>query len=117
MSKINFTFNWFYADDRDIGYFNSGDNPERADGADPDFPNWGTGEYDWKGWETTFKTEDVTPFEEHPQVVNQSYITSWNNKQAAGFDAADDNYAYGPIYRSQSLDEQITAADRAARTR
>jgi acyl-homoserine lactone acylase PvdQ len=108
VSKINFTFNWFYADDRDIGYFNSGDNPERADGADPDFPNWGTGEYDWKGWETTFKTEDVTPFAEHPQVINQTYITSWNNKQAAGFDAADGNYAYGPIYRSQSLDEQIT---------
>ena len=107
VSKINFTFNWFYIDDRDIGYFNSGDNPERADGADPDFPNWGTGEYDWKGWETTFKTSDVTPFEEHPQVINQSYITSWNNKQAAGFDAADGNYAYGPIYRSQSLDEEI----------
>jgi acyl-homoserine lactone acylase PvdQ len=107
VSKINFTFNWFYADDQDIGYFNSGDNPERAAGADPDFPNWGTGEYDWKGWETTFKTEDVTPFDEHPQVVNQPYITSWNNKQAAGFDAADGNYAYGPIYRSQSLDAQI----------
>ena len=56
MHKINFTFNWFYADDRDIGYFNSGDNPVRAAGADPDFPNWGTGEYDWQGWETTFKT-------------------------------------------------------------
>ena len=52
MHKINFTFNWFYADDRDIGYFNSGDNPVRAAGADPDFPNWGTGEYDWQGWET-----------------------------------------------------------------
>ena len=55
MSKINFTFNWFYADDRDIAYFNSGDNPVRADGADPDLPNWGTGEYDWKGWETTLQ--------------------------------------------------------------
>jgi acyl-homoserine lactone acylase PvdQ len=107
MSKINFTFNWFYADDKDIGYFNSGDNPERADGADPDFPTWGTGEYDWKGWETTFKTADYTPFNEHPQVVNQTFITSWNNKQAAGYDAADDNYAYGPIYRSMRLDDRI----------
>jgi acyl-homoserine lactone acylase PvdQ len=107
MSKINFTFNWFYADDQDIGYFNSGANPERADGADPDFPTWGTGEYDWKGWEDTFKTADYTPFAEHPQVVNQTYITSWNNKQAAGYDAADDNYSYGPIYRSQRLDDRI----------
>ncbi len=107
VSDINFTFNWFYADDRDIGYFNSGDNPERADGADPDLPNWGTGEYDWKGWETTFKTADYTPFAEHPQIVNQDYITSWNNKQAPGFDAADGQFGYGPIYRSDSLDEQI----------
>ncbi len=107
VSKINFTFNWFYSDNRDIGYFNSGDNPVRAPGADPDLPNWGTGEYDWQGWETTFKTAQYTPFEEHPQVVNQSYITSWNNKQAPGYDAADDNYAYGPVHRSQSLDEQV----------
>jgi acyl-homoserine lactone acylase PvdQ len=107
VSKINFTFNWFYADDRDIGYFNSGDNPVRAEGADPDFPNWGTGEYDWEGWETHFKSSDVTPFEEHPQIVNQDYITSWNNKQAPGFDAADDQFGYGPIYRSDSLDEEI----------
>jgi acyl-homoserine lactone acylase PvdQ len=107
MSKVNFTFNWFYADNQDIGYFNSGDNPERAPGADPDLPNWGTGEYDWRGWEDTFKTAHYTPFSEHPQVVNQTYITSWNNKQAAGYDAADDNYSYGPIYRSQRLDDRI----------
>ena len=47
------------------------------------------------------------PFEEHPQIVNQDYITSWNNKQAPGFDAADGQFGYGPIYRSDSLDEQI----------
>jgi acyl-homoserine lactone acylase PvdQ len=107
VSRINFTFNWFYADNRDIGYFNSGDNPVRAPGADPDLPNWGTGEYDWQGWDNYFRTADFTPFEQHPQVVNQSYISSWNNKQAPGYDAADDNYAYGPVHRSQSLDEQI----------
>jgi acyl-homoserine lactone acylase PvdQ len=107
MHKINFTFNWFYTDDRDIAYFNSGDNPERADGADPDLPNWGTGEYDWKGWETHFKSSDVTPFEEHPRVINQDYITSWNNKQAPGYDSADGQWGYGPHYRSDSLDEQI----------
>jgi acyl-homoserine lactone acylase PvdQ len=107
VSRINFTFNWFYADDRDIAYFNSGHNPERAAGADPDLPNWGTGEYDWEGWETTFYSSDQTPFEEHPQVINQDYITSWNNKQAPGFDAADDQWGYGPIYRSDSLDDEI----------
>jgi acyl-homoserine lactone acylase PvdQ len=106
-NKIGFTFNWFYTDDQDIGYFNSGWNPERAAGADPDFPNWGTGEYDWRGFDKDLQTADFTPFSEHPQVINQPYITSWNNKQAAGFNSADDNYAYGPVFRSQSLDKEI----------
>ena len=42
-AKIGFTFNWFYADNRDIGYFNSGDNPVRAPGVSFAAPNWGTG--------------------------------------------------------------------------
>jgi hypothetical protein len=107
MHRINFTFNWFYADDRDIGYFNSGDNPIRAAGADPDFPNWGTGQYDWRNFDTELWRADYTPIEEHPQVENQTYITSWNNKQAPDYDSADDQYGYGPVYRSQSLDEEI----------
>jgi acyl-homoserine lactone acylase PvdQ len=107
MSRVNYTFNWFYADNQDIGYFNSGDNPVRAAGADPDFPNWGTGEYDWQGFDKDLNISDYTAFNEHPQVMNQPYITSWNNKQAADYDAADENYSYGPIFRSQSLDQQI----------
>ncbi len=116
--KIGFTFNWFYSDDRDIGYYNSGNNPVRADGVDPEFPAWGTGEYDWKDWDPVLPENGnglaggtnearYTPFSEHPRTINQSYITSWNNKQAPGYRAAEDNYGYGTIYRSQSLDERI----------
>ena len=84
MNEINFTFNWFYADDRDIAYFNSGDNPVRAAGADPDLPTWGTGEYDWQGWETTLQDRPTyTPFAEHPQVINQDYITSLEQQAGA----------------------------------
>ena len=120
MSKINFTFNWFYADDRDIAYFNSGDNPVRAKGTDPEFPAWGTGKYDWQGWSpVTDPSSDTlaggtniatyTPFQQHPQVINQDYISSWNNKQAPGYRAAEDNYSYGPNHRVQSLNERIEA--------
>ena len=31
-SKIGYTFNWFYTDDRDIGYINTGANPVRPKG-------------------------------------------------------------------------------------
>jgi acyl-homoserine lactone acylase PvdQ len=118
MSNVGFTFNWFYADDRDIAYFNSGNNPVRASGVDHNFPTWGTGAYDWQNFDPLERdasgnllgenTADYTPFAEHPQVVNQSWITSWNNKQAPGYRAADDQYAFGPVYRSQSLDRRIT---------
>ena len=37
-NKIGYTFNWLYADSRQIAYYNSGANPVRAKGIDPDFP-------------------------------------------------------------------------------
>ncbi len=105
--KIGFTFNWFYADDRDIAYFNSGDNPVRARGVDPNFPAWGTGQWDWQGFDPATRTADYTPFSQHPRLINQPFMTSWNNKQAPGYRAADDNFAYGPVHRSLSLDRRI----------
>ena len=65
-AKIGFTFNWLYADDRDIGYFNSGDNPQRADGVSFAVPNWGTGEWDWKNFNATNQTASYTPFAATP---------------------------------------------------
>ncbi len=32
------TFNWFYVDDKDIGYYNSGANPVRGKGTPTHFP-------------------------------------------------------------------------------
>ncbi len=107
VAKIGFTFNWFYVDDRDIGYYNSGDNPVRAPGVSFAVPNWGTGAFDWQGFNPTNHTASLTPAAEHPQVINQPVLTSWNNKQAPGFGAADGNWSYGPVYRSQMLDRQI----------
>jgi acyl-homoserine lactone acylase PvdQ len=104
---VSFTFNWFYVDNRDVAYFNSGGNPERAPGTDPNFPVLAVPGNYWRGFDASKNTMTLTPFRQHPQVINQSYITSWNNKQAHGYRAADDNYHYGPIYRSSLLNEQI----------
>ena len=107
VSKIGFTFNWFYIDDKDIGYFNSGDNPQRADGVSYAVPNWGTGQWDWKNFNVANQTASYTPFAEHPRNVNQRYLTSWNNKQAPGYAASDSNWSYSSVYRSQLLDTRI----------
>ena len=50
MATINFLFNWFYTDERDIAYLQSGWFPLRARGTDPSLPTWGTGRYDWRGF-------------------------------------------------------------------
>jgi acyl-homoserine lactone acylase PvdQ len=108
---INYTFNWFYVDDHNIAYFNSGWNPVRPKRTNPNFPV--DSRFLWKGFDpdaapgsTPFPLA-LTPFRRHPQVLNQNFISSWNNKQAHGFRAADENWSYGPVYRSITLDERI----------
>ena len=46
-NQIGYTFNWFYANDQHIAYFNSGPNPVRAPNTDPLFPTWSSDA--WKG--------------------------------------------------------------------
>ena len=81
-AKIGYTFNWLYADDKDIAYYNSGNNPVRAKGTTGQLPM--SADNTWKGWDPDTNVADYTPPAQHPQVVNQDYITSWNNKQAQG---------------------------------
>jgi len=113
VAGVDFTFNWFYVDDRDIGYVHSCRCPQRAPGVDPNFPAWGTGPWEWRG----FIPRSDNPWDLNPA---KGYLTSWNNRQAPGFTAADDQFAYGPVFRSQLLDRRIEAAlslgpvDRAA---
>jgi acyl-homoserine lactone acylase PvdQ len=106
-SRIGFAFNWFYVDSQHDAYFNSGDNPVRASGADPHLPTRGVQQYEWSGWNPTTNDADYTPPAQHPQVVDQDYLTSWNNKQAPGYSAADGNYSFSAVHRSQPLDSRI----------
>ena len=41
VAAIDYTFNWFYVDDRDIAYYSSGRLPLRAEGTDPHLPALG----------------------------------------------------------------------------
>ena len=100
---IQYTFNWFYIDTRDIAYYQSGLDPIRAPGVDPSLPAWGTGAADWQGF---------LPYDSHPHTIGSpnGYILSWNNKPAPGFAAADDNYTYGPVGRVLSLQRALEAS-------
>jgi acyl-homoserine lactone acylase PvdQ len=106
-SDINFAFNWLYADAKDIAYYQSGWYPQRAPGTSPDFPIFGTGQYDWRGLNTDLHTESLLPYARHPNAINQRFIVSWNNKQAPKWSAADDNYHWGSAFRAQLLMDPI----------
>lgn len=101
-AQISFTFNWFYVDASDTGYFASGADPIRAPGVDPNLPTWGTGNAEWQGF---------LPAAQHVQDVNPAngYLISWNNKPAPQFSASDNQYGYGPVFRSQMLVDQLQA--------
>jgi len=86
----------------DIAYFNSGNNPVRAAKTNGQLPIRGLPQFEWRNFNPDANTASCTPFEQHPQVVNQDVITSWNNKQAPGFAGG-----YSSLYRSQLLDDQI----------
>jgi acyl-homoserine lactone acylase PvdQ len=107
ISHINFLFNWSYVDAENIAYALSGAMPQRARGTSPDFPVLGTGRYDWKGFKPATQTADYLPFAKHPQAVDPPFLVSWNNKQAPGWAAADDQYDYGPIHRQQMIADRV----------
>lgn len=92
MNRVEFTFNWFYADAKDIAMFSSGRLPVRAPGTDPSLPTDGTGAYDWRGF---------LPARAHAQGINPpgGAILNWNNKPAANVGSADSNFSYGPVQR------------------
>jgi acyl-homoserine lactone acylase PvdQ len=112
VSRINFLFNWAYVDSEHIAYALSGAMPQRARGTSPDFPVLGTGQYDWKGFKPATQTAEYLPFSKHPQAVDPEFLVSWNNKQAPGWAAADDRYAYGPLQRSLMISDRVRAATR-----
>jgi acyl-homoserine lactone acylase PvdQ len=106
-SLVNYAFNWFYIDHEHIAYLNSGLNPDRPPGTDPDLPVWGVRKYEWRGWDPGSNVIPVPPIASRAQVVDQSYLTSWNNKQARGVRASDRNWSFGPVHRSQPLDDRL----------
>jgi acyl-homoserine lactone acylase PvdQ len=109
---INFLFNWAYIDSEHIAYQLSGAHPVKAKGTSPDFPVFGTGEYDWQGFDPELQTSKTVSLDKRPHAVDQAYLVSWNNKQAPGFAAADDKFTFGSLYRSSMIEDRVKAAIR-----
>jgi acyl-homoserine lactone acylase PvdQ len=104
--KDDLTFNWFYVDKDHIAYYNSGANPVRAPRTPPEFPVKGKPKFMWRNYDPDLATFDREPIETHPQVIDQRYLSSWNNKQARGY-RNDSIRDYSSVYRVEPLDDRI----------
>ncbi|HYZ29827.1 MAG TPA: penicillin acylase family protein [Thermoleophilaceae bacterium] len=106
-SEMLMTFNWFYADNRDIAFASTGRLPIRANGVYPGLPTLGTGRYDWRGF--------LSP-KAHPQAINPSdgVLLNWNNRPAKNWGAADDTFSWGSVQRVElfkGIDQKVTVPE------
>ncbi|QUQ69355.1 penicillin acylase family protein [Kutzneria sp. CA-103260] len=104
-ADVNYTFNWFYTDSKDIAYFNSGNNPVRAANTNPNLPIWADQQNEWQGWNPTTNVATYTGFAQHPNSIDQDYYVSWNNKQAKDFTEA--GFGDGSVHRVNLLDSRV----------
>ncbi|MFV2101183.1 penicillin acylase family protein [Micromonospora sp. LOL_024] len=113
--NVDYAFNWFYVNSTESAYFNSGLNPLRATGTNPNLPMKAERAYEWQDYDPETRTARYAPAAAHPQSINQDYYISWNNKQAKDFGAADGNFSFGAVHRGDLLDKPVKAALAAGR--
>jgi acyl-homoserine lactone acylase PvdQ len=106
--KNDLTFNWFYVDDDQISYVNSGANPKRPRNTSPDFPVKAKPKFMWRDYDPELRTFRREPLSRRPQVIDQRFLSSWNNKQARGY-RGDGIRDFTSVYRVDSLDDRIKA--------
>jgi acyl-homoserine lactone acylase PvdQ len=103
------TETWFYVDDRDIAFQESGYYPEHARGSDPTLPYWGDGRADWIGFDPVSYTEKDLPPSDRPSALDprSGYIISWNNKEAPGWWLGPTEWDGGPIQHALILKQRL----------
>jgi acyl-homoserine lactone acylase PvdQ len=104
-SHVTYTFNWFYVDSKHTAYYNSGLNPTRAPNVDPNLPIMANAADQWQNWDPATNTVANTPFDAHPNSVDQDYYVSWNNKIANGYSMS--TFGDGSVYRSDLLESRV----------
>ncbi|MDX6697644.1 MAG: hypothetical protein QOE65_1041 [Solirubrobacteraceae bacterium] len=99
-AKVSQALNLFYADDRDIAYFDAGANPQRPAGVDPLLPTRAS--FEWRNWNPDDWTAAYTGADTHPQAGNQAWIANWNNRPAPGYGSG-----YASRHRVQAIADRL----------
>ena len=82
--NIGYAFNWFYVNSTDTAYFNSGANPVRPAGADPNLPTRAEPAYEWSGWNPDDNTADYTPAARPPAVGQPGLLRQLEQQAGQG---------------------------------
>jgi acyl-homoserine lactone acylase PvdQ len=103
--------NWWYVDDKNIALLQSGWYPLHTKGTNPDFPIWGTGQYDWKGFEPATNSYARLPDSANPTSIDppDGYLVNWNNQIAHGWPIAAGYWTQGSVVRDSMLLSDLTA--------
>jgi acyl-homoserine lactone acylase PvdQ len=109
MGRFPGTETWFYADDRDIAFQESGFYPRHARHSNPTLPYWGTGRADWLGFNPRTYSEKDLPPSDRPSALDppDGYIISWNNKEAPGWWLGPTEWDGGPVQHARILQERL----------
>jgi acyl-homoserine lactone acylase PvdQ len=104
--------NWFYVDNKNIAVLQSGWFPVHAKGTDPDLPIWGTGKWDWRGFDPSTHDYIRLPDSANPSAIDpkRGYLVNWNNAIAHGWRVAAGDWSNGPVVRATILRDLLGSA-------
>ena len=107
-----YNIGWWYIDHENIAGVDAGLSPMRKSGAAMDLPIWGTGDWDWIGFDAKTYKFLKPPKSQYPQAVNgeDGILTGWNNPSAEGFPIKDETWNFSIADRVQLLKQPTTAA-------
>ena len=107
-----YNIGWWYIDNENIAGVDAGLSPVRKAGAAMDLPIWGTGDWDWIGFDAETYTFRKPQKSQYPQVINGAtgILTGWNNPSAEGFTLKDETWNFSAVDRVQLLKEPTIAA-------
>ena len=103
--KIGYTFNWFYADAEHIAYFNSGNNPVRADRRQPRLPGRRRSTSGAAGTRTPGRRASPPSTRTRRPSTSPTSSTGTTSRRKA-YRSSDDN-AYSSTYRSVLLEDRV----------
>jgi len=111
MSAFPGSENWFYVDQHDVGWIQSGVYQKHAPHSDVELPWWGDGRADWQHFDPASYTADYIPASHRPQAIDppDGFIISWNNVEARGWHPPPTSWDAGPVHHALILQRRLLA--------